>query len=53
MPNTIDQLSKDLEQKTLNSVFLLQSLIKKDFGLKKGDIRAMQLHDFPLAAEIA
>ena len=33
-------------------MFLLQSLIKKDFGLKKGDIRAMQLHDFSLAAEI-
>ena len=46
-------LSYFIWQKTLNSVFLLQSLIKKDFGLKKEDIRAMQLHDFPLAAEIA
>ena len=53
MPTTIDKLNKDQEQKTLNSVFLLQSLVKKDFGLKKEDIRAMQLHNFPLAAEIA
>ena len=50
--NTIDKLDKNQEQRALNSVFLLQSLIKKDFGLKKEDIRAMQLHDLTLAAEI-
>ena len=52
VPNTIDNLDKNQEQRALNSVFLLQSLIKKDFGLKKGDIREMQLHDLTLAAEI-
>ena len=52
VPNTIDKLDKSQEQRALNSVFLLQSLIKKDFGLKKEDIRAMQLHDLTLAAEI-
>ena len=52
VPNTIGKLNQDQEQKALNSVFLLQSLIKKDFGLKKKDIRAMQQHDLSLAAEI-
>ena len=37
----------------LNSAFLLQSLMKKDFGLKVTDIRNMQSHDRKLALEIA
>ena len=37
----------------LNSVFLLQSLMKKDFGLKVTDIRNMQSHDKKLALELA
>ena len=34
VPNTIDKLDKSQEQKALNSVFLLHSLIKNYFGLK-------------------
>ena len=37
----------------LNSTFVLQSLMKKDFGLKIADIRSMQSHDRNLALEIA
>jgi hypothetical protein len=47
--NNIDQLSKSQEQTALNATFLLQALMKKDFGLRPTDIRAMQLHDRRLA----
>ena len=50
--NSIDRLSADQEQTALNAAFLLQALIKKDFGLKPTDIRSMQLHDRRLAKEI-
>ena len=51
--NNIDHLSSSQEQTALNATFLLQALMKKDFGLRPTDIRAMQLHDRRLAKEIS
>ena len=41
-----------METRTLNSAFLLQSLLNKDFGLKSDHLRQMQEHDFYLQRKI-
>ena len=45
-------LKKDLPDKALESIFLIQSLTNKNFGLKKEDLRSMQLHDSFLESKI-
>ena len=45
-------LKKDLPDKALESIFLIQSRTNKYFGLKKEDLRSMQLHDSFLESKI-
>ena len=51
--NFLADLTRSETDHALNSAFLLQSLMKKDFGLKITDIRRMQPHDRNLALDIA
>ena len=52
IPSSSKSLKKDLDDRALNSIFLIQSLTNKRFGLRKEDLRNMQLHDSFLERKI-